>query len=152
MQKNVLLVQWARPGSWSNAGPVWLQSCKLRGHLPSPACQAWKGQRSWRVSRLLRPWGFLTGLWGAGAKGGGCQPRGSTERTRRAPTGMHSAAYYHLLLLLLLLLFMAKPAAYGRSLARGQIGATPQPHHSHSNSESQLCLRPAPQLMAMLDS
>ena len=54
--------------------------------------------------------------------------------------------------LLIYLLFMATPAAYGRSQARGPTGATAASlGHSHSNIRSKLCLRPTPQLMAMLD-
>ena len=47
---------------------------------------------------------------------------------------------------------MAAPAAYGGSQARGQIGAAAAGlYHSHSNTGSEPCLRPTPQLMAMLD-
>ena len=43
-------------------------------------------------------------------------------------------------------------AARGGSQATGLIGATAaSPHHSHSNVGSELCLRPTPQLTAMLD-
>ena len=46
----------------------------------------------------------------------------------------------------------AIPAAHGGSQARGLIGATVVSlRHSHSNTRSELHLRPAPQLMAMLD-
>ena len=46
----------------------------------------------------------------------------------------------------------ATPAAYGGSQARCQIGAvTTGLRHSHSNTRSELCLRPTPQLTAMLD-
>ena len=49
-------------------------------------------------------------------------------------------------------LFRAAHAAYGGSQARGRIGAVaPGLHHSHSNTRSELRLRPTPQLMAMLD-
>ena len=42
------------------------------------------------------------------------------------------------------------PEAYGGSQARGPIGATAtRPRHSHSNAGSKLCLRSAPQLVAM---
>ena len=50
--------------------------------------------------------------------------------------------------------FRATPIACGISQARGQIGATAASlhyNHSHSNVESELCLRPTPQLTAMLD-
>ena len=48
--------------------------------------------------------------------------------------------------------FWAAPAAYGSSQARGQIRATAaSPHHSHSNTGSEPCLRPTPQLTAMPD-
>ena len=43
----------------------------------------------------------------------------------------------------------ATPMAYGGSQARGLIGAGLR--HSHSNAGSKPCLRPTPQLMAMLD-
>ena len=52
-----------------------------------------------------------------------------------------------LLFFVFLLLFRAVPVAYGGSQARGQIGL----HHSQSNAESELRLRPAPQLTATLD-
>ena len=49
--------------------------------------------------------------------------------------------------------FWAPPEAYGGSQARGLIGAAAAGlHQSHSNSGSEPCLRPTPQLMAMLDS
>ncbi|WP_447305893.1 hypothetical protein, partial [Escherichia coli] len=54
--------------------------------------------------------------------------------------------------LLLLLLFRAALKAYGRSQARGQIGAVAAGlHHSHSNSGSKPHLLPTPQLMATPD-
>ena len=50
-------------------------------------------------------------------------------------------------------LFRAIPEAYGSSQARGQIGAVAAGlHHSHSNSGSQLCLQPTPQLTATVDT
>ena len=46
----------------------------------------------------------------------------------------------------------ATPMTYGGSQARGRIGATAAGlHHSYSNAGSALCLRPTPQLRAMLD-
>ena len=46
----------------------------------------------------------------------------------------------------------AVPVAYGSSRARGLIRATAASlHHSHSNSGSELCLQPAPQLTATPD-
>ena len=49
-------------------------------------------------------------------------------------------------------LFRATPAVYGGSQARGPIGAVAAGlHHSHSNTTSELHLRPTPQLTAMLD-
>ena len=49
-------------------------------------------------------------------------------------------------------LFRAASAAYLISWARGGIQATAaSPHHSHSNSESEPCLRPTSQLMATLN-
>ena len=51
------------------------------------------------------------------------------------------------------LFFRATPTAYGGSQARGRIGAiaTGQ-HHSHSNTRSERCPPPIPQLIAMPDS
>ena len=44
------------------------------------------------------------------------------------------------------------PTAHGGSQARGQIGAVAAgPHHSHSNSGSELHLQPTPQLTATPD-
>ena len=52
-------------------------------------------------------------------------------------------------LLLFFCLSRAAPAAYGRSQARGPIGAVAAGlHHSHSNSRSEPCLQPTPQLTA----
>ena len=49
-------------------------------------------------------------------------------------------------------LFRAAATAYGNSQVRGQIEATAAGlHHSHSNEGPEPCLRPAPQLTAMLD-
>ena len=46
----------------------------------------------------------------------------------------------------------AAPTAYGGSQARGLIGAVATGlRHSHSNTGSELHLRPTPQLMAMQD-
>ena len=50
------------------------------------------------------------------------------------------------------LLFRAVSAAHGGSQARDQIGAVATGlHHSHSNTGSELHLRPMPRLMATLD-
>ena len=50
------------------------------------------------------------------------------------------------------MLFRAAPAADGSSQARGGIGATAAGlYHSHSNAGPEPCLRPTPQLIAMLD-
>ena len=47
---------------------------------------------------------------------------------------------------------MATPAAYGSSQARDQIGAAATGlHQSHSNTGSEPCLRPTPQLMVTPD-
>ena len=49
-------------------------------------------------------------------------------------------------------LFKATPTAHGGSQARGLIRATAAGlHHSHSNSGSELCLQPTPQLTASPD-
>ena len=48
--------------------------------------------------------------------------------------------------------FRAAPVAYGRSQARGPVGAAGAGlHHSHSNARSKPCLQPTPQLMATPD-
>ena len=48
--------------------------------------------------------------------------------------------------------FGTVPTAYGGSQARGWIGAAATDlHHSHSHTESEPCLWPTPQLLAMLD-
>ena len=50
------------------------------------------------------------------------------------------------------LLFMATPAAYESSQAKGLIGAAAAGlHHSHSNLGSESCLQRRPQLMATPD-
>ena len=52
--------------------------------------------------------------------------------------------------LLYFFFFMATPAAYGSSQARGRIGAiTVGLRHSHGHARSEPCLRPTPQLTAM---
>ena len=49
--------------------------------------------------------------------------------------------------------FMATPAAYGSSQARGPIGAAASGLcHSQSNTRCELYLRPTSQLAAMLDA
>ena len=50
-------------------------------------------------------------------------------------------------------LFRAAPVAHGGSQARGRIraAAANDPRQSHSNTGSELCLEPTPQLMATLD-
>ena len=46
----------------------------------------------------------------------------------------------------------AAPTAYGGSQSRGPIRAVAASlHHSHSNAGSELCVRPTPQLTAVLD-
>ena len=48
--------------------------------------------------------------------------------------------------------FRAASAACGSSQGRGQIrAAAASLHHSHSNTGSELCLQPTPQVMATLD-
>ena len=62
-----------------------------------------------------------------------------------------SIFYFNLIVLFYFCLFRAAPAAYGSSQVRVWIGAEATGlHHSHSNMGSEPCLRPAPQLMAML--
>ena len=53
--------------------------------------------------------------------------------------------------LFVLLFFRAAPVAYGYFQARGRIRAAAASYPNHSNAGSELCLRPTPQLMAMLD-
>ena len=49
-------------------------------------------------------------------------------------------------------LFRATPAAYGSSLARGEIGPIAAGHsHSHSHRGSKMHLWPTPHIMAMPD-
>ena len=63
--------------------------------------------------------------------------------------GRNSTSSY---LFFLFCLFRAAPTAYGGSQARGSIGAVAASLcQSHSNSVSEPCLRPAPQLIAMPD-
>ena len=60
--------------------------------------------------------------------------------------------FFMFLLVCLFLLFRATGAACGRSQARAGMGATAAGlRHSHSNSGSELPLRPTPQLTATLD-
>ena len=59
---------------------------------------------------------------------------------------------YILFIFIYFLLFIATPAAFGGSQARGQIGAAAGAlHHSHSNARSELHLGPTPQFTTMLD-
>ena len=56
------------------------------------------------------------------------------------------------LFIYLFYLFRATPTACGCSQAKGQIGAMAAGlHRNHSNTRSELHLRPMPQLMAMPD-
>ena len=60
--------------------------------------------------------------------------------------------FFKFLFIYLFLLFRATPVACESSQARGQIGAAAAGlHQSHSNTGSELCLQPIPQLRAMLD-
>ena len=53
---------------------------------------------------------------------------------------------------LFILLFRATPTEYGGFQAKGRIGAIAAGlYHSHSNTRSELCLWPTPQLRAMPD-
>ena len=59
---------------------------------------------------------------------------------------------YNFIFYFLFLLYRAASTAYGGSQARGPIrAAAASQHHSHSNAESEPCLRPTPQLTATLD-
>ena len=56
------------------------------------------------------------------------------------------------LFLFLFLLFRVTPLAYGGPQLRGQVRAVAAGlHHSHSNTGSEPCLRPTPQLTATPD-
>ena len=62
---------------------------------------------------------------------------------------IQSVNYYYFFVFCI---FRATPMAYGGFQARGLIGATAAGLcQSHSNGRSEQCLRPTPQLMAMLD-
>ena len=57
-----------------------------------------------------------------------------------------------LFILFYFFIFRAAPAACGDSQARGPIRATAADlYHSHSNTRSEPCLQPTPQLTATLD-
>ena len=78
-----------------------------------------------------------------------------TRASREAPkfnmvyAGNTSWVYKYFILFCL---FSAASAAYGSSQAGGQIGATAtRLYHSHSNTRSEPCLQPTPQLTAMSD-
>ena len=61
----------------------------------------------------------------------------------------HNCMQFHTLFFVF---FRAAPTAHGGSQARGPIGAVAAGlHHSHSNTGSEPCLRPTPQLVAMPD-
>ena len=59
---------------------------------------------------------------------------------------------YNCFILLYTSLFRDASVAYGSSQARGRIGAAATSLcHSHSNTRSEQCLQPTPQLTAMQD-
>ena len=59
---------------------------------------------------------------------------------------------FYLILFCLFAFSRAAPEAHGGSQARGLVGAVAASlRHGHSNVGSELCLRPTPQLTAMLD-
>ena len=63
-----------------------------------------------------------------------------------------SAVIFKNFLVFVVVVFMATPAAYGSSQARGQIGATAASvHHSHSNARSKQHPRPTLQLTTTPD-
>ena len=65
---------------------------------------------------------------------------------------LHSVSIVHVCLSLFCFLFMTTPAAYGGPLAKGQIRAAAAGlHHSHTNTGSELPLRPMLQLVATAD-
>ena len=60
--------------------------------------------------------------------------------------------FYFFCLFFFFAISWAAPVAYGGFQAKGLIGAVATSlHQSHSNTESEPCLRPAPQLTAMPD-
>jgi len=69
------------------------------------------------------------------------------------PSSLYLYIYlFTYLLYLFILLFRATPVTHGSPQARGRIRATAADlHHSHSNTESEPCLRPTPQFKAALD-
>ena len=65
---------------------------------------------------------------------------------------IHIVACGRIFVVVVVVVVRAAPAAYGGSQARGHIQAVSAGlHHSHSNTKSEPCLRPAPQLMARVD-
>ena len=71
------------------------------------------------------------------------------ETTSRS--GMYVCMYVCIHVFMYLFFFMAVPAAYWNSQARGRIGAAAAGlHHSHSNAKAELHLWPVLQLAAML--
>ena len=70
----------------------------------------------------------------------------------RLPPSIHGTRFVLVFAVVVVLLFRAASAAYGRSQAKGHIGAAAASlHHSHSNVGSELYLRAVPQLTATLD-
>ena len=81
-------------------------------------------------------------------------PPASTQQRESRQEGMHvwTRAYTRAQTFFCFLLFRAAPAACGGSQARGRIGATAAGlRQSHSNSGSEPCLQPTPQLTARPD-
>ena len=108
-------------------------------------CSCWKGaQQSFKVRRAPSYWNPI---------------RQSPSQVRFACISkqtiiLHRSALARLenQLLFCSFFFRAAPTACGGSRARGRIGAVAADlHHSHSNTGSELRLRPTPQLMATPD-
>ena len=100
----------------------------------------------WGWGRSPGCWGILPGEPSAPgtprlgpSSGSPASPRLGCRLVSGARKGLEGASQY-------------VPTAYGSSLARGRIGATAASlHHSHSNTGSEPCLQPTPQLTATLD-
>ena len=95
---------------------------------------------------------FFFSLFRAAGQGTGSSAFSPFFPTRLFHTRRMLQQLFCLVGVLFVFWFMAIPAAYGNSWARGGVRAAaagPPPGHSHTRSE--LCLRPTPLLMAMLD-
>ena len=101
--------------------------------------------RSWRVPSALL---FSSLGRSPSVLGEGTERKG--EKHSRGEGGKEGRYFIFILFIYTFIyLFRATPSAYGGSQARGRIGAIAAAlHHSHTNTRSEPCLRPTPQLMA----